>query len=340
MKITDILRAPAERGGCNRRRRALICAVAAIPWFLDSARAANEGKYPSRPIVLVLPSSIGGTSDLLARLIDVWLEEALGQPVVIEAKPGAAGRIAVDYVAGAAPDGYTLLVANNGANAIVPAGRDAGAIDPARRFAPIIMLARLPIVVAASPTLGIDTLPALIDRARSQPGKLSYASGGIGSTSHTAAVLLFKRAGVRLVHVPYAGTSAAVKDVLSGEVPVIFTHLGTVASLVRTGRLRALAVTGDHRMAEFPEVRTVAEAGYPGFDVTTWHGLVAPLGTPHAIIARLHGAMTRAVESPEVRSQLAAMGMEPLSSSPEEFANAIAEDVRIWAEALRAMKTE
>ena len=315
-----------------------MCALAAIPWFGHAARAADEGKYPNRPIVLVLPSPVGGTSDLLARLIGVWLQEALGQPVVIEAKPGAAGRIAVDHVAAATPDGYTLLVANNGANAILPAGSDARAIDPAKRFAPIIMLARLPIVVAVHPALGVNTLPGLITLARRQPGVLSYASGGIGSTSHLAADVLFRRAGVRLVHVPYAGTSAAVKDVLSGEVPVIFTHLGTVASLIRTGRLRALAVTGDHRMAEFPEVQTVAEAGYRGFDVTTWHGLVAPMGTPHAVIARLNEEMVRAVGRPEVRSQLAALGMEPMTSSPEEFARALAEDVRIWSQVLRAMR--
>lgn len=287
---------------------------------------------------MVLPSPIGGTSDLLARLIAVWLGEALGQPVVIEAKPGAAGRIAVDYVAGATPDGYTLLVANNGANVILPAGSDARAIDQGKRFAPITMLTRLPIVIAVSPALGVDTLPGLIARARSQPGRLYYASGGIGSTSHTAAVLLFQRAGVRLVHVPYAGTSAAVKDVLSGEVPVISTHLGTVAPLIRAGRLRALAVTGDHRMAEFPEVQTVAEAGYPGFNVTTWHGLVAPAGTPAAIITRLHNEMIRALARPEVRGQLAALGMEPFGNSPEEFASTLATDVQIWAEVLRATR--
>lgn len=338
MKSTDIIRAGALRSDCDRRRRALICALAAIPWFGPSTRAANESKYPDRAIVLVLPSPIGGTSDLLARLIAVWLGEALGQPVVIEAKPGAAGRIAVDYVAGATPDGYTLLVANNGANAILPAGSDAHAFDQGKRFAPISMLTRLPIVIAVSPALGVDTLPGLVARARSQPGRLYYASGGIGSTSHTAAVLLFQRAGVRLVHVPYVGTSAAVKDVLSGEVPVLSTHLGTVAALLRAGRLRALAVTGDHRMAEFPEVPTVAEAGYPGFDVTTWHGLVAPIGTPAAIITRLHAEMVRALARPEVRAQVAALGMEPLGNSPEEFASTLAADVQIWAEVLRATR--
>src|SRR5262249_33451391 len=155
----------------------------------------------------------GGTSDLLARLVEIWLESAFGEPVVVEAKPGAAGRIAVDYVAGAAPDGYTLLIANNGANAILPAGSGSQSATTPKQFAPITMVARLPILVAVSPSTKIDSLQALIARARAEPGKLAYASGGIGSTSHTAAARLFQRAGVRLIHVPYVGTAAAVKDV-------------------------------------------------------------------------------------------------------------------------------
>jgi len=202
------------------------------------------------------------------------------------------------------------------------------------------MLARLPILVAAAPSTGIDSLQALIRRARSEPGGLEYASGGIGSTSHIAAVRLFQRAGVHLVHIPYAGTSAAVKDVLSGTVPILFTHLGTVASLVRAGRLRALAVTGNRRMAEFPGIPTVAELGYPGFDITTWHGVVAPIGTPREIIVRLHDTLVRAVSRPEARAELVALGMEPVGSSPEAFARAIADDVRNWSEVLRSTRNE
>ncbi|HET7032429.1 MAG TPA: tripartite tricarboxylate transporter substrate binding protein [Casimicrobiaceae bacterium] len=325
------------RRPCDLGRRTLLCAAFAAPWLAFSARAAKDGKYPDRPIVLVLPSPIGGTSDLLARLLEAWLEEALGQPVIVEAKPGAAGRIAVDFVAGAAPDGYTLLVANNGANAILPAG-NSQPVDKPKQFAPITMVARLPILVAASPAAGIDSLRALISRAGREPDELAYASGGIGSTSHTAAVRLFQRAGVRLIHVPYVGTAAAVKDVLADNVPILFTHLGTVASLVRAGRLRALAVTGSARTPEFSEIPTVAELGYPGFDVTTWHGVVAPIGTPREIIVRLHDMLVRAIARPEARAQLAQLGMEPVGSSPEEFARAIADDVRNWSEVLRSMR--
>ncbi|HTS20404.1 MAG TPA: tripartite tricarboxylate transporter substrate binding protein [Casimicrobiaceae bacterium] len=316
------------------RRRLLLQALLAAPWLGSSARAADETEYPTRPIRMVLPSTIGGTSDLVARVFADRLGSALGQPIVIDARPGAAGRIAVENVANAAPDGYTLLLANNGANAIVPAER--GAPVSATAFAPVTMLVRLPIVIAVTPTLGVARLSELIERARNAPGKLSYASSGVGSTSHIAADLLFHRAGVRLVHVPYSGTSAAVRDVLSGEVPVLFTHLGTIAGLLSSGRLRGLAVTGDHRMAEFPELPTVAEAGYRGFEVTTWHGVVAPAGTPRPIIERLRAALLAALDLRQVRAQLAALGMEPVGDTPEQFAAALAADVQRWSEMLHA----
>lgn len=320
------------------RRRLLLGAIATAPWIARAARATEGGAYPDRPVRLILPSTIGGTSDLLARLIGARLGNALGQPIVIEARPGAAGQIAVDYVAGSPPDGYTLLLADNGANAIAAADRGAAPAEAANRFAPVTMLAQLPIVVAVNPALGIDTLQELIRRARAAPGRLFYASGGAGSTSYTAAALLFERAGVHLVDVPYAGTSVAVKDVLSGQVPVLFTHLGTVATLIQAGRLHALAVTGAQRMADFPDLATAAESGYPGFDVTTWHGIVAPLGTPRRILVRLHDELVRLVGLPDVRRQLAAMGMEPVGDTPEEFAAAIAADVRQWTNVLRAVR--
>jgi tripartite-type tricarboxylate transporter receptor subunit TctC len=285
----------------------------------------------------VLPSTVGGTSDGIARLLESRLAEALGQPVVIEARPGAAGRIAVERVASAAPDGYTLLLANNGANAIVPARREAEGQDVAQSFSPVSLLARLPIVIVVTPALAADNLKGLVALARREPGRLSYASSGGGSTSHLAAALLFQRADIRLVHVPYSGTSAAVKDVLSGEVPVLFSHLGTVATLVRAGQLRALAVTGDHRMVDFPDLPTVAESGYRGFDITTWHGIVAPANTPREIVLRLNVELVRVVALAEVRRQLAAMGMEPVGSTPEQFAAAINADVMRQAALLRSL---
>jgi tripartite-type tricarboxylate transporter receptor subunit TctC len=324
-----------QRPIATRRRQLLIYGVGA--WLSRSAIAATPDpvEFPNRPIRCILPSTAGGTSDLLGHLVAARLSEVIGQPVVLELRPGAAGRIAADVVARAAPDGYTLLLANNGTNAIVPGGRGMAAVEFSKELAPVTLLARLPIVIVASLALDVRTLRELLVLARESPGKLSFASGGAGSTSHIAATLLFRRAGVRLVHVPYSGTSAAVKDVLSGEVPLMFTHLGTVAGLIAAGQLRALAVTGDHRMGDFPGVETVAETGFAGFDVTTWHGIMVPAGTPRPVVLRLHDALSRIVGRADVQTQLAAMGMEPLGSGPEQFAIELDADVRRWTEVIR-----
>jgi tripartite-type tricarboxylate transporter receptor subunit TctC len=318
------------------RRHFLQCAAGACLAIGRNASASEDARYPNRAIRCILPSTIGGTSDLLGRLIAERFAQAVGQPVVLDARPGAAGRIAAEYVANAAADGYTLLLANNGVNAIVPGGLATTASQMSSMFAPVTMLARLPVVVAVSPTLQVRTLNELLELARGAPGKLSFASSGAGSTSHIAAVLLFRRAGVHLIHVPYAGTSAAVKDVLSGEVPVLFTHLGTVAAFVKSGQLRALAVTGSHRMTDFPQIGTVAEAGYADFDVTTWHGIVVPAGTPKGVVLRLNDALVRIVADPDVRNEMTELGMEPVGDRPEHFAAQIDSDVRRWSDVIRA----
>jgi len=318
-----------------QRRRFIGCAAAALFAAAGVIRASNGTVYPSRPIRCILPSTPGGTSDLIARVIAPHLGDALGQPLIIEARPGAAGRIAVEHVANAAADGYMLLLGNNGANAIVPGGRGTPAVDGASKLVAITMLARLPIVIVATPASGIDSLAALVARAQTAPGKLSYASSGVGSTSQMAAVRLMRSASIDLVHVPYAGTSAAVKDVLAGNVDVLFTHAGTVNGLVHAGQLRALAVTGDRRSTSLPSVPTVAEAGYPGFEVTTWHGVLAPPRTPHDIVTRLNAELRRVLALPEVRRQLEALGMEPVGDTPEQFAAAIDADIRRWRDLIR-----
>jgi tripartite-type tricarboxylate transporter receptor subunit TctC len=295
---------------------------AAAPAF-----AQSTGDYPVRPIHFIIPNTVGGTSDILARLIGARLSDAMGQPVIVESRPGAAGRIALDHMSKAAPDGYTILLGNNGTNAIVPGAQAAD--DSA--LVPVIKLASLAIVIAATPRLEVKSLTDAIERARRKPDSLAYASSGIGSTSHMAAALLSRRAGIKLLQVPYAGTASAVKDVLAGEVPLIFTHLATVATLIRAGQLRALAVTGLHRTAAFPDIPTVAESGFPGFDVVTWHGVLAPPGTPREIVMRLHAELARVVATEDMRAQLTNMGMEPLSGTPEEFAADIKADRQHWA---------
>ncbi|MEP6998737.1 MAG: tripartite tricarboxylate transporter substrate binding protein, partial [Betaproteobacteria bacterium] len=241
---------------------------------------------------------------------------------------------ALEHTAKAAPDGYTIFLGNNGTNAIVQSTQGADLVEDAA-LVPVIKLASLAIVVAATSRLDVKSLGQTIERARRAPGSLAYASSGIGSTSHMAAELLSQRAGIKLLQIPYAGTASAVKDVLAGEVPLIFTHLATVATLIRAGQLRALAVTGPHRAAAFPDIPTVAESGYPGFDVVTWHGVLMPPGTPREMVMRLHGELTRILATEDMRAQLANMGMEPLGGTPEEFASAIKADRKHWADVIR-----
>lgn len=316
-------------------RRRLLAGAVALAICGRAGGSTPHAPYPLRPLRMVLPSTSGGTSDLLGRIVATHLADALGEPVVIDLRPGAAGRIGADAVATAAPDGYTLLMANNGTNAIVPGGRGTAPRDLARTLAPVMMLARLPIAIAVAPSLGMHTLQELVARARRDPKSLAYASGGAGSTSHLAAALLFRRAGVEVVHVPYPGTSAAVKDVLSGDVPVLFTHLGTIAGLLADGQLRALAVTGSRRMRGFPGIPTVAEGGYPGFDVTTWHGIMVPAATPTGIVARLEAALAHMAADSDFQRQVIALGMEPASDGPERFAIELDADVRRWADLVR-----
>jgi tripartite-type tricarboxylate transporter receptor subunit TctC len=330
--------AAGDTGQCAfraKRRRILgLIAIAAPGWSFTRSVIANTAAYPTRALRFVVPNGAGGSSDLLVRLVSARLGDALGQPVIVDLRPGAAGKVAMDHVARSPPDGYTLFLANNGTAAILPAVDGAGAPDQAS-FAPVSRLTSLPIVIAATPSLGVATLPGLIERAKSAPGLLPYASGGIGSTSHLSAALLSRRAGVKFIQVPYSATAFAVKDVLAGEVPLIFTHLGTVAPYLRVGQLRALAVTGKRRAAAFPDIPTVAEAGFPGFDVTTWHGVLVPMGTSDEIVGRLHGELARIITNEEVRERLENMGMEVVGNTPAQFAADIRADREHWAMVIR-----
>jgi len=313
--------------GRTSRRRLLALVALAVPvgcWG-DVAAAGS-----TRPIRFVVPNAAGGTSDLLARMFGAQIAETWDQPVIVDLRPGAAGRIAADVVAKAAPDGHTVLFANNGTRAIAPGAGSSGDVG-SPSLVPVSRLTNLSLVIAAAPSLGVRTLAELVERARGVPGRLSYASGGIGSTSHMAAALLSQRADVKLVQIPYAGTAMAVKDVLAGEIPLIFTQLATVAPLIQRGQLLPLAVTGARRVEAFPDIPTVAESGFPRFDVTTWHGVLVPPGTTRDSVTRLHAELVRVLALPEVRKQLAAMGMEPVGNTPEQFAAELRADHAHWA---------
>ena len=313
-----------------RRALAACLLVASAGQALDALAEA----YPARPIRLIVPFNAGGGIDALARQVGAKLSEALGQAVVVENLPGAGGNRASDLVARAAPDGYTLLV---GANSLTinPALPGSHAPDPVRAFAPVSKLVTIPVAVAVTPSFEARSLQELLALARKTPRKLAFANQGIGTTSHIAAALLAQRAGVEFLHVPYSGTGRVARDVISGEIPILFSATGVVAPLVRGGQLRALAVTGSQRSSALPEVPTVAESGLPGFEVSSWYGVLAPAGTPAEIVGRLHAELVRILALPEVSERLPRQGMHPVGNTPAQFAAEISADVERWARVVR-----
>ena len=324
------------RGGLRRGIHLLLLALPLVCAIVGNLAAAADEKYPDRPIHLVDPYGAGGANDLFGRIIGARLAEALGQPVIVENRGGAGGNIGTEYVAKAKPDGYTLLIGSNGNNTINPALYPSLPFDAAHAFSAITKLATVPVVLVASPSLPAAKLGDVIQLAKSQPGKLAYASPGVGSTAHLTAALLASRTGIELLHVPYKGGGAAIGGVLTGDVPLAFVVISTAQALAQAGRVRAIAVTSIARSAAMPDVPTVAESGVPGFDVSSWYGLLAPAGTPPDIIARLHAETIRILKQPDVQQQFLAMGAAPVGNTPEAFDEEIRADLARWAAVVKA----
>ena len=291
---------------------------------VDDARA-----YPARPVHLIVAFSAGTAVDGLARFVGSKLEKSIGQSVVVENRPGAGGNIGTSFVARASPDGYTLAMI--GASVTInPALHGSKVVDPARDFAPVIQLTTQPIVLVANPSLPATTMADVIELARSKPGVLAYSTPGIGTPTHIAAELVAQRAGISWLHVPYAGSGPILKDVLSGEVPLSFTLLGGAEPYLRAGQLKAIAVTSDQRVTALPAVPTIAEAGLPGYEITSWHGVVAPAGTPPLIIERLQRALATILAEPDVVARLRTLGMEAAGGTSGAFATRIKSERSRW----------
>jgi len=299
-----------------------------------AAGALHAQDYPARAVHVVVPYPAGGPNDIIVRLVGQKLAESLGQPFVVENRPGAGGNIGTDFVAKSAPDGYTLLSVGPGALIINPL---IGKVpyNTMRDFAPVTVMAVAPNALVAHPSFEADSVQALIALAKREPGKINYASGGTGSTPHLAAALFAVMAKVELTHVPYKGTAPATSDLIGGQVQIAFLGIPTVLPHVRSGKLRALATTGKRRSPELPGVPTVDEAGVPGYELSPWYGLLAPAGTPRAVVVRLAAETTRIVRAPEMREKLVAQGAEPAGGTPEECTETLRADIATWTRVVK-----
>jgi len=292
--------------------------VAALAAFVCASALAQV--YPIKPIRLIVPYAPGGGNDNVARLVGRRLGEALGQPVVVDNRPGAGGVLVAELAAKSPPDGYTLFLGGVGSHAINPNLVDKLPYDPIRDFAPVELLAQAPLVLVVHPSVPARSLADFVAHAKKNPGTLNFASNGNGSSSQLAAVMFESMAGVDMVHVPYKGLSPALADLLSGQVQLMFSSVVAIVPQIRAGKVRGLAVTGAKRLALLPELPTVAESGYPGYETSSWYGILAPAGTPREIVTKLNAELAKTLERPEVRNSLIAEGAEPVGGSPEAFA--------------------
>jgi tripartite-type tricarboxylate transporter receptor subunit TctC len=301
---------------------------------LASSAQAQE-RYPSRPLRIVVPFAPGGSTDIFARLVDEQLSAVLGQGVVIENRGGAGGNIGADAVAKSAPDGYTLLMATTGVMAINNALYKSMAYDAAKDFEPVVFIASITNVLIVPPDLPARTVAELVALAKSQPGGLSFASSGAGSSTHMSAELFKTLTGTDILHIPYKGSGQALPDLISGRVSMMFENMPGAVSHIKAGKVRALAVTGLRRTAAMPELPTVAESGVPGYESLSWSGLAAPAGTAREIIQKINRETAAILAMPEMRAKLGEQGGEAIGGSPERFAEHIRAEREKWGRLIR-----
>ena len=306
----------------NTPIRALLCAAA-----LAAAGSTLAQTYPSKPVRILIAQAPGSATDVISRVVANRLSEALGQPIVIEAKPGAGGALGAEAAARSTPDGYTLFMGNNSTHGSNPALYAKLPYDAVNDFAPISMVASVPYVLVVNPTMPVNSVGQLIAMAKSQPGKINYASAGNGSTHHFCGELLKSMAGIDLVHVPYKGSPPGVAAVVAGEVGLMFANLTDIGGQLKAGKLKPLAVTSTTRAPQLPDTPTLSEAGLPGFEILSWFALLAPAGTPAPIIGRLNAETAKVLARDDIKSTLGAQGLNVASSTPEELAAHIKSEI-------------
>jgi tripartite-type tricarboxylate transporter receptor subunit TctC len=315
--------------------RAARLAALAVAACIGCAGGAVAGDYPERPVRLVVPFPAGGGADILARTIMPKVSEFLGEAIYIDNKPGAGGNVGAEIVARSAPDGYTLLYGTNGTHAINQTLYGNLRFDPIADFEPVSRMTSIAALLTVNPALPVNSVSDLIAYARANPGKVNFASAGNGTTSHLAGELFKTMTGIDIVHVPYRGGAAAITDVVGGRVQMMIDVMPNAYPVAKSGKLRALAVTTAQRFPTAPEIPTIAESGVPGFEVSAWDGVLAPAGTPAAVVDKLNAAIRRALDDPQLRESLLARGAQPVAGSPAAFAKHIRAETEKWANVVR-----
>ena len=316
----------------------LVCSLAGAQQQ-GPAKGTAAATYPTGPIRIVAPFPPGGGLDIIARIIAQWLSEAWGQQVSVDNRPGAGGTIGTAIAAKAAPDGYTFVIVSS-AHTINASLYRQLPYDTLNDFAPVSLITAVPHLLVVHPSLPATTVKGLIAIAKSKPGQIAYASGGIGASTHLAGELFKSLAGVDLLHVPYKGTVPSLVDVMSGQVPVTFGSVPTVLQHIKAGRLRALGLTGARRSLSAPDVPTIAEAGVPGYEAATWHGVLVPARTPGAVVAKLNSEIVRMLNDANIRVRLGREGLEPIGTTPEQFGIYLRQEIVKWGKVVKASGTK
>ena len=300
------------------------------------AAGSAFAQWPTKPVRLIVPYPPGGSADILARAIGQKLGDGLGQQVIVDNRPGAGTAIGAEATAKAAPDGYTILLGTVSSHAINPALNPGLKFDPIKDFAPISLVASIPFALVVHPSLPAKSVKELVALARARPGSLNYSSAGNGTSNHLAGELFKSMTGTFMVHIPYKGSAPALNDLIAGQVQLMFDLVLTTAPHAKSGAVRAIAVTGRERSAALPGVPTVAESGVPGYEVTAWFGFFAPAGTPVAVVNALNAETVRAMKLTDLRERLGSQGAEPVTSSPEQFAGYVKEELAKWTRVVKA----
>jgi tripartite-type tricarboxylate transporter receptor subunit TctC len=310
------------------------CAIALLSCAIIQP-ALGQAAYPAKPVRFIVPFPPGGGTDILSRALAQKMSEALGQPFVIDNRPGAGGNIGADLAAKSAPDGYTLVMGQTSNLAVNPTLYSKLPFDPIKDFAPVTLVIEAPLIVLVAQTSPIKSVRDLIAEAKAKPGGINFASPGNGTVGHLVGEMFKRQAGIDMVHVPYKGAAPALTDLLGGRVTVYFASGPVAMGQIKGGKIRAIAVTSRIRSPLLPEVPTVAESGLPGFDASSWYGVLAPAGTPKDIVAKLNAVAVKAMREPELRKQMSGEGGEPIGDTPEHFSAFITSETAKWAKVVK-----